>query len=265
MKASITRLHQLSNIPSASGIEIVKDKIFVIGDDSNYLFEIDFEGNTLVRTPLSKNNLESRIPKNIKPDFEAMTFLKIDGKPFLLIVGSGSLSPQRDSGILVSLINYSFELLDLGSFYTILKKELGPDDRKAFNIEGLCTKEDKLVFAQRGGITNNQFLFEVSIEQFVSYVKDEITNPKINVFQFSLPKVESIPNGISGCSMDNSGTRLFFCASAEQTANTYDDGEIKGSLLGMIEMEKGKEKIIKYCELNGPERTAKFKMESLAI
>ena len=265
MRARIKKAKRLKDIPSASGIEIFENRIFIIGDDTLYLFEIDHEGTILNKTPLADQISEGRIPKSKKPDFEAMSLIYINNEAYFLIVGSGSLSPQRDKGILIRISDHHLEQLELGKFYQLLKSKLNQKDQLAFNIEGLCTLDDELIFAQRGGITGNQFLFRVPMDDFLRFCKEENSDLRVNSFQFKLPKESGVPYGISGCTITEDKKQLLFCASAEQTENTYDDGEIKGSLLGLIDLQSDNDLKLSYCKIENHIGQDLFKMESIAI
>ena len=82
----------IKNLPSASGIEVIDKIIYIIGDDSHYLYCLNFNFQITNKIELFKSDDLSigRIPKKIKPDLECMTKFKLDGKQHLLICGSGS-------------------------------------------------------------------------------------------------------------------------------------------------------------------------------
>jgi len=63
-----------------------------------------------------------------------------------------------------------------------------------------------------------------------------------------LDKIDGVSAGISGASISEDGL-LVISASAEETDNWYDDGEIAGSSIGIIQisdLEKNNSKKIKY-------------------
>src|SRR5258705_11813598 len=78
--------------PSASGIEFLDGKIYVIGDDANDLLVLDTGLNIIDSIPLYSFP-EKRIAKAVKADLESITV--IPGKK-LLLLGSGSLPPYRN-------------------------------------------------------------------------------------------------------------------------------------------------------------------------
>lgn len=76
---------ELTHYSSASGIEFVNNKIYLIGDDANSILIVDSNFNTIDSISLYKYS-EKRIPKAVKADLESMTILP-DGNIFLC--GSG--------------------------------------------------------------------------------------------------------------------------------------------------------------------------------
>ncbi|HEX6848604.1 MAG TPA: hypothetical protein VF144_16580, partial [Chitinophagaceae bacterium] len=84
--------------PSASAIEYYDGKLYIMGDDAVNLLILDTSLNILDSITVVDYPAK-RIPKDIKPDFEAATLIA-DG---LLLFGSGSLSPYRNLGWMCNL------------------------------------------------------------------------------------------------------------------------------------------------------------------
>jgi len=264
MKLTINKVIQLPEIASASGIEIINDQIYIIGDDSLFMYQIDTEGNIIMRYPLSGSRNDERISKALKPDYEAMTRIDLNGESHLLIVGSGSVSGIREKGILYNLTDHRYKEISLETFYTKIKVGLDLEETEVFNIEGLCSIGEDLLFAQRGGITGNQFLFRVNSEDFFAFCSNDKPDINIKQYRFKLPEINKIHYGISGCTNINN-EELLFCASAENTDNTYDDGPILGSLIGYIKLSETAVTTIKYEHLNNLPADTRYKLESLSI
>ena len=81
----------LTQIPSASGMEMLNNNIYVCGDDSDFLFQISEEGEVLNKFPLIENTREGRVPKHHKYDFEAMVSYENE----IWLFGSGSLENRK--------------------------------------------------------------------------------------------------------------------------------------------------------------------------
>ena len=52
MEALIKNIYTIPSIPSASGIEVVYPYIFIVGDDSNFLFVLDYEYELVAKIEL---------------------------------------------------------------------------------------------------------------------------------------------------------------------------------------------------------------------
>ena len=68
MKLQLLQSKIFENIPSGSGIEKWQDKIYIIGDDSNFLFELnnEWEITNSIRLFDRPTDENSRIIKQIK-------------------------------------------------------------------------------------------------------------------------------------------------------------------------------------------------------
>src|SRR5262245_31418769 len=111
MQAEIISRTLLPEIPSASGIELVDDRIYIIGDDSPFLFILNKNLKVLEKIKLYNVIIDTRgkIPKAHKADLESLTKVAYNGTSSLLIIGSGSVRETRDVGFLVDLKDYSIQ------------------------------------------------------------------------------------------------------------------------------------------------------------
>jgi hypothetical protein len=130
MTATILSETTITGLPSASGIEIVGNTAYVIGDDTSSLHLL----NAGTLTPTGRISLfdvdpsgPARIPKAQKPDLECMAALQgANGPAGLLLLGSGSL-PTRARGWFVPLVpNPVARPLDLAPLYALLVPHLPP-------------------------------------------------------------------------------------------------------------------------------------------
>src|SRR5687767_11168942 len=97
MQVTILNKTLYQNIPSASGMELIGDKLYIIGDDSPFLYVLDVKTLKLVQTiPLFQSDSfgTGRIPKALKPDLECLTTLNFGGNTQLMAFGSGSASTR---------------------------------------------------------------------------------------------------------------------------------------------------------------------------
>jgi len=261
MKAKILRSFYLPDIPSASGVEIIDKEFYVIGDDSLYLFHIDIHGNIKERIPLVENVSQHRIAKQDKADFEAITSIYINKQAYLLVIGSGSLEAKRDFAKLINLNTRKEDTIILTDFYSRLKSKIPVEDQIVFNIEGLCSSQTHLYFAQRGNITGHQIIFKLEIKSFFSLCENPSSNINIETCTFQLPETNGVNFGISGCCFDEHTQSIIFCAAAENIQNTYDDGQILGSIIGIIDLNQD----CKNLSIQHSQVISNKKIESLCI
>lgn len=258
MKIHITKHIERSDIPSGSGLARSENNYYVVGDDAAFLFALNDDFHLISKTRLIEDeaNSEGRIEKAKKPDFEAMEI--IDNKE-ILIFGSGSLSPQRDLFLYIQLESMQVEKHLLTDFYNSIKAlpaMLGVE----LNIEAVAYQNDRLFLFNR----SNNLIMEYEYQQFLNYLqgKEKLSAPITK--QYFLPRIEGIQARFSGATEIKGEALLVFTASVENTDNAYDDGEILGSYIGLIDISKGKlGDIYKYCQI--PNIQSPLKIESVCV
>ncbi len=262
MKITITKRISSKSLHSLSAIEIIDSRIFVIGDDSPELHEIDENGkikNSIRVIP--KNEFEGGIlPKHLKPDLESMCKVEFVSGNFLFIFGSGSKSPQRDVLFVVDpdgkIPVKKYSLFD---FYSLvrLKCNIKSDD---LNIEAAVYHDEKILLFNRG----NNFIIEFPIEDLFQHLVNNKYQPDFKIYRIFLPVLKNIPAGFSGA--DIYDDKIFFTASVENTFNWIDDGEVLGSYLGFISLKNLKDKYKPPCKLiSENNEVLKLKIEGIAI
>ncbi len=243
MKATIIKKAILADVPSASGIEVINGIIYIIGDDSPYLFILnqDLEVIDKVKLYEAAELVEERVPKPVKADLECMTTLTINNYPHLLVLGSGSKSPQRDVAFLVKLpTNYNKKHLVVNAYvkdlYDLLRVNEEIVAEGELNLEGAATGKGHFILFNRmsGGSKNAAMYFK--LEEFVEYIQGhtEMT-PFPTVYTYNLPSLNNVPSGFSGACVFEK--KIFFTASLEDTPNAIDDGEVLGSYIGWMKEE----------------------------
>ena len=71
-KFTLEILFQIIGIGSASGLFLNNDSLYIIGDNSGFLYEYNIQNQQLDQHALIDNPTQN-IPKNLKPDFESLT------------------------------------------------------------------------------------------------------------------------------------------------------------------------------------------------
>ena len=240
MKATITNKVFYESIPSASGIEVVGDAIFVIGDDSPYLYQLNKKFEQTAKHALAdvKGFESGRVAKDEKMDLESIAAFERKGKPYLLILGSGASEARMKAfvvefsaeGSVDAIVSYSVEKL-----YKQLQENEQVVGKGLLNIEGATVENGKLYLMHRAVAKEPNVLLEYDLEEFMNALKGDAAVPKPVVYHYDLSEIEGYQAGFSGADIfDN---KLFFTASVEQTEDAIADGEVLGSYLGFIELD----------------------------
>lgn len=209
---------KINGIGSASGLVYKDNSLFIISDNSTFLYEYHIQEKQLSKIKLFENAQEN-IPKKDKFDFESIT---LKGSK-LHVLGSGSTS-RREKKISYNLENFAVEEKDLSKLYKKLKQtSLISDDE--LNIEGAFFNTDKWYLFQRGNGENSRNGIFV-LNDNLKYSSD------IKFIPIQLPKIKHIETSFTDAIIVED--KIYFLASAEDTVSTYDDGEIVGSSIGRM-------------------------------
>jgi len=248
MQATILSETALPNLPSASGIEVVDDTAYVVGDDAPYLYQLDANrlsatGRIQLLPPAEVVN--GRLPKPTKPDLECLAHLVWPGQgPGLLLLGSGSL-PTRERGWWVPLAAPAAgqpERLNLRGLYALLRPHLPPGT--VLNLEAATVAPTGsgpvLLLFQRGiGAGATAQVFQLPLEPTLAYLRGvRQPVPPVRVRAFELPSIGGKLAGFSGASAF--GSRVFVSASVEDTLDPVLDGAVLGSFVGIVDVEAGR-------------------------
>lgn len=240
MFADIIRRVHLPHLPSASGIERFGDRLFIIGDDSPLLYQLDLSGNVVRVLSLFETDLfaTGRIPKAIKPDFEAMASLVWRGRTLLVILGSGSKSPERDGGFIVDVTvpdeEWRARPVSLTPLYDAMRARADVVGERTLNIEAATTLGDRLLLFQRGNISGIHSIVSVEAESLMHHWLDGQPTPRVEVQDVRLPRRFGIPAGFSGAATCPNPPRVLFTASLEDAPDEVQDGPTVGSLVGWL-------------------------------
>ena len=216
-------LFHIIGIGSASGLFYQNNSLFVISDNSTFLYEYNIATKTVNEYPLLKNPSQN-IAKQDKPDFESITHFQ----DTLYIFGSGSTN-KRNTMIAFDLkTKQKTSTNNLTDLYAVMQsfESVQPQD---FNLEGVIyTGEDWYLFNRGNGSNNRNIIFTLhaqKLDQEFSLIANNYKLPKIKGVRTSFTDAIAVED------------KIYFLATAEKTINTYDDGEILGSIIGRIDME----------------------------
>lgn len=229
---------------AASGLVRHGKHFYVVADDAQVLGYFRWGRparviNILQRPPLPAN---SSLRAKVKPDFEALTLLESGPEASLLAVCSGS-GEYRDSAVYLPLSQDGRPKarveIDLKPLYDKLRERFSQ-----LNVEGVSVVKDRVRLLQRGNSSKDpNAIIDLDLEAFLRAVKKEQRiSPDI------VREIKEIDLGTTAgsdgpvrwtftdlCPLEDG--RSVFTAAAEDTDNPYEDGEILGSAIGVLELD----------------------------
>lgn len=208
----------LIGIGAASGILYHEDSIYVISDDSNYLYRYRISTHTINETLLiNDGNTAVQLSKSKKRDFEAIT---VDGDRFH-IYGSGS-SDNGKRNMHIAVTNNEHPRVEQEDFTFLYRRlqarfSIPVDD---FNIEGAIHHHGTVFLFNRGnGPLGANGIFRLS-QQDTAFIP------------IDLPRLGGVGTGFTDAILlENT---IYFLAAAEDNRSVYQDGAIRGTLLGTL-------------------------------
>ena len=209
---------KISGIGSASGLLLHQNSLYIISDNSTFLYQYSLSHKQLNKIPLAKNSKDN-IAKANKLDFESITK---KGKK-MYIFGSGS-TKKRNTMCTFKPENQKTKSHNIKDVYKDLRK-FGELSKQDLNIEGAFFSKQKWFFFQRGNGANSKngiFILDNKNETV-------IFNP------ISLPKIKNVEATFTDAILVNK--TIYFLAAAEDSASTYLDGEILGTIVGSIDLK----------------------------
>lgn len=223
---------------SGSGMALVGGKYYAAGDDDAYLHILDRDGEVLEKIQIwdTADIVDGRIRKPVKPDFEAVTALPFEGDTALLIFGSGSISPQRDVLMLLNPhSSRSPERLPADTAFFAWLRTAADLGKKEVNLEGAAFRKGELLLFNR----HNNELYRIPGKGFRNFLTSGTTDDlTLERRRYVLPDIGGDSARFSGASILSDGSTVLFCASVELTDNAVDDGAVKGSFIGTIDLDK---------------------------
>jgi hypothetical protein len=212
-------------LSAASGLVINDDGFCVVADDLPSLHRYSLAGTFLQRVRLDGDDAgepETHLPKAVKPDLEALLRLP-DGALFAL--GSGS-RPNRRRGFL--LRDGNIQTIDLTPLYTALETGL-----PALNIEGAVVHRDALALAHRGAGNQPSALITLDLVAVLAdLARARLGAAALRTVQaLELGRLGDARLSITDLALHPDGG-LWFSAAAEATDDPYEDGTIRGSVIG---------------------------------
>ncbi|WP_141331848.1 hypothetical protein [Myxococcus sp. AB025B] len=230
-----------AHVSAASGLVRVGDWLHVIADDSLHLATFPAHEDAPGRlSRLFEGELpeEPAARKAAKPDLEALCLLgPLVGAPHgaLLALPSGSTS-ARMRGALVMLgadgsLTGEVRTVDCATMYQQLSRELG-----SLNIEGAAVVGGRLRLLQRGnGDAGVDALVDLDRERAMRAIEVGALGPEVvrTTLRWELGRTGGVRLSFTDASPLPDG-RMIFTATAEASPDTYSDGAVAGSAVGLL-------------------------------
>jgi len=227
-KFTLELLFQIIGIGSASGLINKENSLYIISDNSSAIYEYKMEGETLKSYPIIENkNAQENIPKKIKPDFESIAVYGDD----CYIFGSGSTENRNKMIQFSTSKKEKIKETDLTNLYAVMQNfsKIKSED---FNIEGaIYTGEKWFLFNRGNGASGKNGIFTIGGNNLT----DDFS---VLYNQFALPKIKGIQSSFTDAVLVRD--KIYFLATVENTASTYEDGIVYGTFLGRLDLEKMK-------------------------
>ncbi|RZJ77842.1 MAG: hypothetical protein EOO47_15650 [Flavobacterium sp.] len=223
-KENLSIFATIKGIGSASGLFLKQNFLYVIGDNSAYLYEYDIYSKIINKIQLLKDlPFSENIAKAVKPDFEVLCHYENS----LYILGSGSTA-NRNLMLKFDLQTKQVSQHDLSSLYAKIKQQCKIDDEN-LNIEGAVFNGNNWYLFNRGnGNAQKNGMVKVGGSDLSS--ADDISFVPIILLKDN-KKLVSFTDAL----LHNK--EIYFIAAAEDTKSTYEDGKILGSYIGSINAE----------------------------
>lgn len=220
-KFKLELFFQILGIGATSGLVFENDSLFLISDSSSFLYEYNFSSKQLDKIKLFENSRESILKKD-KPDFESIT--KIENS--FLLLGSGS-TQKRMLATKYDLKTKKTITTDLIDLFGKISASTGIDDEN-LNIEGVVNFQNNWLLFQRGNGATNQ--------NGIVLIKESLENPStITFIPLQLPMEKGVFATFTDAILVEG--KIYFLAAAENSESTFEDGEVLGSWIGILNPE----------------------------
>ena len=245
-----------AHVRAGSGLAWVGDRLAAIMDDANFVALVDPlapHAAAAVALPAGEAGHrqfgESRGTKHLKLDLEACVATP-GAEPLLVAFGSGSLPAREHVVIVDGLAGHSphATLLHRPALYRALREEAGFAGSE-LNLEGallLDTPEGCTLRllgrgngAARGGVVPRNATCDLDWDALLRHLRDAEHQPPAptRVTRYDLGTLGGVPLGFTDAAQCD-GTVLF-TAAAEASPDAVRDGEVTGSVLGILDIGGG--------------------------
>jgi hypothetical protein len=237
-------------IRAASGLTWVGDRLAVIQDDASFLALVDSETGLADAIPLPvgadgvRQFDEARGNKARKMDLEAVTLVPSTDGVLLAAFGSGSLTP-RETVVLVSFGRAAPPRVAshaASAFYARLRGATGFAGSE-MNVEGAVYVDSvlKLFGRGNGAAVGDLQPTNASCDVIWTDLRAHLKHPSTispptprDIVQYDLGSLNGVSLGFTDVTRGGSAS-ILYAAAAESSPDVTRDGDVQGSVLGVIQ------------------------------
>lgn len=215
---------------AASGLARWGAELVMVQDDAASLALLD--PTTGLATAVALPNPEGRrfdpdhAPKRLKPDLESCLVATIDGRQRVLAFGSGSTERRERVAIFDPP---RAELVAAPALYRALREHIGGG---ALNVEGAVVVGDRVWFFQRGNGGAYPAVAHVDLATLWAHLHGGPAPAIEGARRVALGAIDEVPLGFTDADATD---HTWWLGSAEASPNTYDDGAVVGSAIGVLD------------------------------
>ncbi|MCC6318723.1 MAG: hypothetical protein IT361_13665 [Gemmatimonadaceae bacterium] len=263
------RLDRPPHVRAASSLTWIGDRVALVQDDANFLALIDPVSGVVesVTLPVGRGGVrvfdDARGNKRDKFDFEACCTLRDADGPVVLAFGSGSL-PARRRVLVVDRWGATeprVTVVDATALYLCLEAERDFSGSE-MNIEGALALDDVVRLYARGngaardGRVPVDATADLDVRALLAWLRDSRATPPppFGIVQFDLGEIGDVRLGFTDAT--RRGAATLFSAAAETSADAVGDGEVAGSVVGVIPAD-GHLRHALLCDRDGQRLTDK--------
>jgi hypothetical protein len=228
-------------VRAASGVTMLGDELVLVQDDASFLALVragePARAVALPRGPDGRRRFEKALGnKHDKLDLESCVTVPGPGEPRLLAFGSGSLPVRERITCYAPGRAEAVRVLDAAPLYRQLRGQHAFSGG-ALNIEGAVVVGAALRLFQRsnGRQDGHPASVDVSLDAFLGWLDAGGPVPDLHgLARYDLGQERGVRFGFTDV-CGAGAARMLFLASAEDSPDAVEDGEIIGSRIGVID------------------------------
>jgi hypothetical protein len=240
----------LSGIGGLSGIEQIGSHLYLIPDDAPYLLKTNPALDDIEKIGLFPEQDWPLTPmaKAEKPDFEGLATVSWQGRDHLLLVGSGSTEHRKSIRLFDPEQSQIYPLYEQAD-YDFFEQQVIACGGHELNLEAVCANDQQVFMFQRGHLDQQHWVMQFDLAALCA--GKPLSQAWQHTFHLNPPQIQQHHSGVSGACWLGHAQLMACTASVETSANSYDDGEVLGSMIGLITATGDTLGWVTLCDVDG--------------